>query len=257
MLRKTIFYSLPHDVRRFLYSIAKPQDFKKRQYMRTIETNNAYSYKPFDQNQCIFVHIPKTAGVSICHSLFGNLAGSHTTLFHYQIVFPKKEFDRYFKFTFVRNPWDRVFSAYNFLKKGGLSEQDRKWTEKVKFSSYKSFDDFVKRGLPKPSIHTWIHFLPQSNFLSIPRSRKLPVDFLGFFENIENDFRYITDKLGMGEDFPLKRKNASNLKQKLDYKDAYTDTTRNIVSQLYKTDVDLLGYNFDNSSLPSQLNRRD
>jgi len=72
---------------------------------------------PFDRYQCIFVHIPKTAGVSICRSLFENLAGGHTTIAKYQIIFSKKEFDRYFKFTFkigVKSTFD-LYTYYPFV----------------------------------------------------------------------------------------------------------------------------------------------
>ena len=44
--------------------------------------------------------------------------------------------------------------------------------------------------------------------------------------------------------------------RKIDYRDFYTDKTRNIVYEVYKRDIDLLGYDFDNSSLSSQLTNR-
>ena len=101
MLGNPEFYSLPHDERRMFFSRTRPQIFNNLQNRRTIVTNDGYSYIPFDRHMCIFVHIPKTAGVSICRALFGNLAGGHASVSMYQIVFSKEEFDRYFKFTFV------------------------------------------------------------------------------------------------------------------------------------------------------------
>lgn len=90
--------------------------------MRQIYNN--YSYKPLDNLKCIFVHIPKTAGISISRSIFGNLGGGHTKIRDYELIFSAKDFNNYFKFTFVRNPWDRIFSAYRFLKNGGINEED-------------------------------------------------------------------------------------------------------------------------------------
>jgi hypothetical protein len=225
------------------------------QTMRTTNTAEGYSYKSFDEYQCIFVHIPKTAGVSVCQSLFGNLAGSHVSMPTYQLVFSKSEFERYFKFTFVRNPWDRVLSAYNFLKKGGMNEQDRRWA-KSNLIPYQSFEEFIKVGLSKPNVQKFKHFRPQYNFLSIPNGQELPVDFLGFFENIQDDFQYVASTLEIGNNLVLKRMNASSPGQKLDFRDFYTDSTRSIVAEVYKNDIDAFGYNFDNSSLPSQLKGR-
>jgi hypothetical protein len=67
------------------------------------------------------VHVPKTAGVAISLALFGNLAGEHASIRDYQTIYPKSVFERYVRFTFVRNPWDRLLSAFSFLKSGGMN----------------------------------------------------------------------------------------------------------------------------------------
>ncbi len=50
-------------------------------------------------------------------------------------------------------------------------------------------------------------------------------------------------------------KTASDHKQ-LDYRKFYSNETHDIVSEVYKRDIELLGYNFDNSSLKTQLTNR-
>ena len=42
-----------------------------------------------EQFRTIFVHVPKTAGVSISRSLFGGLAASHTPLFLYLALYTR------------------------------------------------------------------------------------------------------------------------------------------------------------------------
>lgn len=223
--------------------------------MRKFVDNDDYTYKSFDQHKCIFVHIPKVAGVSISRAFFGNLAGSHKSVSQYQLIFSKEEFDSYFKFAFVRNPWDRVFSAYNFLKKGGMNEEDYRWADE-NIAHYENFDDFLHNGLRKSSVRNWKHFIPQSNFLCLPWSENLHVDFLGLFENIKDDFQFVANRLGFGETRTLKHENASNSGIKLDYRDFYTKRSRKIVYDVYKRDIEILGYKFDNSSLESQLANR-
>ena len=83
-----------------------------------------------------------------------------------------KKFDSYFKFTFVRNPYDRLFSAYTFLKKGGINDQDNNFAKKY-LSEYNSFDNFVKFGLIKPEVLSWVHFKPQKDFYVIQMARLL------------------------------------------------------------------------------------
>jgi hypothetical protein len=251
---KQMFYSLPQDLRRGLWKTLNKREFDELQNLRTVETTDGYSLLPFDRYKCIFVHIPKTAGVSICRTLFGNLGGAHSTVSKYQTIFSKREFEEYFKFTFVRNPWDRTFSAYRFLAKGGMNEGDKNWAQ-ANISQYETFEEFVKRWLNRTNIWAYPHFLPQYHYLCLPTSREILVDFLGFFENIEDDFRYIVKRLGLESEIALKHENATS-KKKPDYRDFYSDETRDIVAAVYAEDIHLLGYDFDNTSLDQLLKRR-
>ena len=251
---KRIFYSLPHDARRRIFSIVRRADFNRLQNERVTVTQDGYSYQPLDQHQCIFVHIPKAAGVSISKTLFDNVRVYHTTITMFQLIFSQQEFDHYFKFTFVRNPWDRVFSAYHFLKKGGMNEQDQKWANQ-ELAPYESFEDFVKGWINQSNIWRYLHFYPQCKFLCMPDTQKIGVDFLGFFENLHEDFQYIGNRLSLNSGPALKHENPTSHK-KLDYRDFYTDEMRHIVSEVYAKDIELLGYNFDNSSLAAQLKNR-
>ncbi len=255
MLTK-IRYFLPYNLRRCLYAVFKRRLYLQLQQKKIIDTNRGYSYKPFIQNKCIFVHIPKAAGVSVCQTLFHNLAGGHQTIAKYQIVFSKKEFNSYFKFTFVRNPWDRIFSAYNFLKNGGLNAADNRWA-KMNLAKYNCFEDFVKRWVNSNNIYKYVHFVPQYHFLCHPGNDKLLVDFVGYYENIEEDFDLISNKLASPPNSPLKYENKTHIfNKKLEYKSFYTDETRNIVYEVYRKDIELFGYNFDNSLLKTTLAQR-
>ena len=70
----------------------------------------------------------------------------------------------------------------------------------------------------------------------------MPLDFIGHFETLHNDFRLIARKLGAHA--LLQHLNAS---RRSNYKDYYNSETVEIVAHLYSKDIELLGYDFDNS----------
>lgn len=163
----------------------------------------------FEKNKCIFFHIPKTGGMSISKSLFGNIEWGHRDVDFYINHFGKDKFDLFFKFAFVRNPFDRLYSAYNFLQNGGINKRDKTFFDNV-LSHYQNFDDFVINGLHREEIINWVHFLPQHSFL-INNEGRLTMDFIGKTEDIESDFKTVSIKLNI-EGF-LKKINTSNKKK--------------------------------------------
>ena len=248
-----LLHRLPPEIARLVYAFLRPVAY--RDLMARKHATGTYTYQPFYDNQCIFVHIPKAAGVSVCKTFFGNLAGGHTDIGSYWLAFSRRDFKRYFKFTIVRNPWDRLFSAYCFLRAGGFAELDKEWAQK-NISQYRDFNDFVIRWVScKENIFSYYHFQPQYHFICHPVSHKIAVDFVGFYENLEADCAYIQRKIFGNADRTLLRTNTTKGKSK-DYKEVYTDTTKEIVAHVYAKDIELLGYNFDNSSLPAQIANR-
>lgn len=197
-----------------------------------------YSLEPFDQYRCIYVHIPKTAGVSVAKALFGNYGAGHVPITMHRRIFGDVLFDQYFKFTFVRNPWDRVVSAYTFLQKGGMDREDKAFAARH-IAPYADFDEFVRRWLTPENAHRSLHFRPQADWLCL-RDGTLAVDYIGHFERIAEDFQVICKRLGIEAD--LGHHNAS---QRRDYREYYTDETAGIVGDVYRRDVTLCEYQYD------------
>ena len=136
-----------------------------------------------------------------------------------------------------------------------LCKLDKEWAQK-NISQYRDFNDFVIRWVScKENIFSYVHFQPQYHFICHPVSHKIAVDFVGFYENLEADCAYIQRKIFGNADRTLLRTNTTKGKSK-DYKEVYTDTTKEIVAHVYAKDIELLGYNFDNSSLPAQIANR-
>jgi hypothetical protein len=199
-----------------------------------------YEYYMF-KYRCIFIHIPKTAGTSILYNM-GKTAGKgrqHFPYYIYRLSNPIR-YKKYFKFSFVRNPWDRVYSTYRYLLAGGNQYGDKILAKSI--NAFESFEKFVLEGLGKGHFRNLNLFLPQSNFVLGPNA-EIMVDFLGRYENLETDMKVIANKVGIDSQIPTMNKSPHlNLS---DWRKAYTkNKTIEIIKEIYKQDVTVFGYNF-------------
>ncbi len=192
-----------------------------------------------DTHQAIFIHIPKCAGISISECLFSEQVG-HWMIWKYQ-AYDAIKYGSYFKFSFVRNPWDRILSAYTFMKKGGINSYDKFWGEKY----LKGLDDFEQFILALENksfankVKGSLHFLPQRLFL-LNLENKIDLDFLGRFENLENDFELLKQESNLqGE---LRKLNKSKHRVYTSY---YTTKMQKIVADFYQEDIDTFKYSFE------------
>lgn len=247
-----VYWRLPYELRRASVRLAFPRKYEALQHLRELDgSGTAASLKPFIESRCVFIHIPKAAGISVGTGLFGQLTGHHRSIAGYQLILNQHEFETFFKFTFVRNPWDRLASAFHFLKQGGLHQIDAQWAAE-QLAPYPDFEAFVTGWVNHKNIHSWFHFRPQHTYLCLPGQREPRVDFIGFFENLPSDYELLRQRLGTGR--PLKAENVT--RQRRDYRELYTEEMKEIVARIYRDDIELLGYTFDNSSLETQLARR-
>ena len=161
--RKLYNTVLSREIRLYLYKIRHLSDHRRLRTVVHPSAKGDFSLKPFDQHKCIFIHITKTAGTSVAKSLF-NYLPYHYTAIDYRVIYGRKTFDEYFKFAFVRNPWDRLYSAYRYLKSGGWNNDDELWT-KQNLADIDSFASFVKQWLNKENIMKHKHFWPQHIFI--------------------------------------------------------------------------------------------
>ncbi|MBE0369288.1 sulfotransferase family protein [Pseudoalteromonas aurantia] len=218
------------------------------------------------QHKCLFIHIPKVAGQSIESAFLSELQLSwedreclllkknsdpkkgpprlaHLTSDEYLNLnyITQRDYDTYFKFSFVRNPWSRLVSEYNYKQ------------------PKMSFDQFVLNFLPKcqhddykqhNGIHR--HLMPQVDF--IYGAGTCQVDFIGKFENIQHDFNIVAKKVfGKSIALPYRNKTKnSSLISKLFNRDTakpfqayYTRETRHFVEQFYEKDIKEFNYHFD------------
>jgi len=204
-----------------------------------------YTLRHWDWYRCIFIHIPKTAGVSVSHALFGGGGNTHAPLAAVQEVFRDGEFDTYFKFTFVRNPWDRLVSAYEYLRVG-VSPEEYDWAMSQKVSGFASFRTFV-RWLGDTRASEGMHFLPQHQHVRTANSEN-GMDFVGRYETLERDVAHVARRLGVKARLPHLNRSPG----RRPYQEYFDAETRDIVGEVYRPDVELFGYDFDNTRSESK-----
>lgn len=192
----------------------------------------------------IFVHIPKTAGTSIeiALGLYGD-----PKIINWQTLFGKrkqhmtaaeilshfnneqKDFFEYYRFSVVRNPFDRVVSEYRWKNK----------LLNLPFKDYaKSIPDRIKKGDQ--------HVFPQASFLYSKDNKCLVNDIVRIEELSPFWSKFCA--LQLPEPIPLHRHNSTAPKP---YQGYYDSETKQIIEDIYRDDLDLLGYSFDDSPEPS------
>ncbi len=124
----------------------------------------------------IFIHIPKTAGTSIAETL-GIPQKDHRKAS--EIKQNTKDWDSYFKFVFVRNPWDWVVSDFFARNKNKLNSNFKENKDK-----FKEYVMGIKRWDSQRSF-----FMDEND--------EVIVDFIGKFENLYFDFDHVCFKLGI------------------------------------------------------------
>ncbi|MAN60039.1 MAG: hypothetical protein CMC08_09420 [Flavobacteriaceae bacterium] len=211
------------------------------------------------KHRFIFIHIPKTAGTSIKNHFFPDemldwripnyelLYGwcpkskihlQHATsrqLFENKLVTPE-QWNSYFKFTFVRNPWDRAYSDYLWIM------QDR--NVKGSFVQYMlEGGEFEKVFKNKDSMYNRIdHKIAQSDFFDVENG-PYTLDFIGRFENLNEDILRLNKVLGISK--PFEQHSKKNLKRKYHYSSFYRKREKILVEEQFRKDVVSLNYSFE------------
>jgi len=178
----------------------------------------------------IFIHVPKTGGTSISHAL--NLYGHccHEPISKY----PRYLTEKVFTFAFVRNPFDRILSAYNYLRGGYGNNGDTSWAQS-NLSCFTDFNDFVREFETNKKLQSYIHF--RSVFSFIDR----PIDFIGRYENIVSDFDVVCNKIEL-YDGRLEHRNKSSHKH---YSAYYDEQSVSIIEKLFSIELEEFQYTFE------------
>ncbi len=231
----------------------------------------------------LFLHIPRTGGTSIASVLpdgyssvaeirelisrgkkdDNEVSQQHTILENYPII--KNEL---FKFTFVRNPWDRMVSIFEHQLSYGMTYEDEMEDDgkivdvTCKTHKFQRFLIYLVDLWKAQTLHFKQdgHYCPQI-FFTHDNNFNQSVNYIGRFETMHEDLRKLNEICDFGIDLnDLPHKNCSK-KRKKNYRDYYNAeidpvlkthphwqqinrTPKDIVGALYHEEIELFGYEF-------------
>lgn len=202
------------------------------------------------EQRFVFVAIPKTGTHSVRRALrqhlgpndieqvklfvekdfpfseLARLGHGHITLLQVRPFFSEAVFSTYFKFAFVRNPFDRFVSYCAFItRQKGLFEHDPR-----RVMRHFLFDQ-------PPESH--VLFQPQHGFVT-DADGELLTDAVGRVEDMQASYSAICERVGI----PVSRLEQVNSSRRGDYRQYYDQQLIDGVSQRYQRDLQLFGYEF-------------
>lgn len=145
---------------------------------------------------------------------------------------PAEVYQTFYKFAFVRNPWDWQVSMYHFL----LKESDN-----AKYALVNSLNGFA-------GYLEWVTHTPNPYPKGATKFQKdmvaddhgnLIVDFVGRYETLVQDFQHVCQVLQINAALPHLNRTGHR-----DYRAYYTEKTQNMVAEHFREDIELFGYTF-------------
>lgn len=151
------------------------------------------------EHKIIYIHVPKTGGMTIEKILIDNFGFKNFTFdngayeflnkeegrngfFKYILKYSKEAKDynllSWRKFTFVRNPHSRCYSAIRYLSENYF--KDKFPTNLMEFYEYCNNDNFF-----------YIHFIMSQSTCLKDREDNIIIDYIGKFENFQEDLEHI------------------------------------------------------------------
>lgn len=190
--------------------------------------------------KCIFIHISRTAGTSIEAAICGrdwwdiDPATKHLTASQSQELY-HKWWNKYFKFSILRNPYDRMISCYHMDYFNGhipLAYRNIiKQGPQIGYESGCGFSYFLRNYKPPP----W----EQGGLIEYTDILDLSLDFIGDYNNLHYDFNFICKTIGLVT--PLPHFNKTNHLRVSSY---YDNTSINMIQKLYASTLKQYRYEY-------------
>ena len=203
-----------------------------------------------DNRKLVFVHIQKTGGSTVTRLLEEKVPDVYKLGARHEFANEGRKklrgWDDYFKFAFVRNPWDRLVSWYSMIVRA-QSTGNRSWNAlwSYVYNNSSTFEEFIRNCSGEVEVEDGVFYsfaYNQLDYLTDERGNLL-VDFIGRLETFEDDMREVADTVGMTlESETIPRKNRAPHRH---YSTFYNRETETIVRERFKKDIEYFGYEFE------------
>lgn len=206
------------------------------------------------KNKFLFIRNPKTASEAISDYVKSPSEPNmkypfigHITAIELRLLFKENEWDwdAYFKFVFVRNPWDRLVSLYFY---GKPDKNLLYFWDGGDYSKKKTipFEDWIMSlnttntvyDRKSPEYKTLTPWLNQHTYFC-GSNGEIIVDYIGRYETLEKDLDFISKKIGVSN--KLHKKNST---VHAPYRQYYSAVTRDKVANLFCADIEKFQYRF-------------
>ena len=151
-----------------------------------------------------------------------NLFRNHMTARRIKSIVSEDIWETYFKFCVVRNPWDRIVSAYFWITRN---------TENPP-----SFSEFIRKEK--------IHSMKKRGYENYTLDGNIIVDRVLKFENLQVELDSVAHKLGICETLLIPHTKHYIKPPRLNYRDCYNDCDAKFVADLFADEIEYFGYTF-------------
>lgn len=219
-----------------------------------------------DEYRFVFVHIQKTGGDTLSRMLKEQVPDLRAQGAKHERMSDNPallvDYASYFKFAFVRNPWDRLVSWYSMISEAAqltASEAQCSPRDRVRYEQVRSnrlwrhvleeapdFDSFIRKcaqPIAMPAGVSYSFSYNQSDYIA-NSAGELCADFVGRFESFPTDVSKVFNTLSIALDAAPYKENASTHTH---YSKYYTAETQEIVRDRFQKDIALFGYCFESS----------
>lgn len=223
------------------------------------------------EHKCIFIHVAKCAGTSIEEALghhsdySGKNQQDHRTIRGIQKPIPfssvtsienilclakrlrypfleqpnprndftvtAEQYEEYYKFAFVRNPWDRVLSW--FLQSKRKTNPDILNSKDI----HQQLEGFLQESLGGRHMRSQLFWLKGFD-------GEIALDFVGRYESLNADFDSVCKRIGLeGVELPHRLKGVRGTE--VLYQDYYSEKARHVVDDYFGEEIELFDYAFE------------
>ncbi|WOD06176.1 sulfotransferase family 2 domain-containing protein [Marinomonas sp. GJ51-6] len=194
-----------------------------------------------DNKKILFLHTPKVAGSSMNASPLAKRVDYKIHSFKGDIFDKVKELgaESAFKYGFVRDPFSRFVSLYNYFYKMTEEHPFHRYNAPIVnvVRQYHDINAFCE-AFESLRLKGNFHFRPQVGYFT-SENDEYEVDFIGKYENLQSDFNQLCELLAIDQ-FELPVANSSGRVK--DFMQLFTHESQKVIESFYRDDFNFFNY---------------